>query len=78
VELPGIEPATEIALTCVNAVLDDAKVRETTRKYAKRPADTREVLTASTPEGPVASTVPMREVSSTNESRVEAEDLDGG
>jgi hypothetical protein len=33
VELPGIEPATEIDLTCGNAETDDAKVREMTRKY---------------------------------------------
>ena len=45
VELPGIEPAAEIVLTCRDA---DFLRRETTRKYAKRPADTREVLMAST------------------------------
>jgi hypothetical protein len=31
VELPGIEPATEITLSCRNVRIDDAKVRETTR-----------------------------------------------
>jgi hypothetical protein len=31
VELPGIEPGAEIALTCENVEIDDAKVRETTR-----------------------------------------------
>jgi hypothetical protein len=31
VELPGIEPVAEIALTCRDAESDDAKVRETTR-----------------------------------------------
>ena len=31
VELPGIEPASEIALTCGNAGLDDAKRRESRR-----------------------------------------------
>jgi hypothetical protein len=31
VELPGIEPVAEIALTCGNVETDDAKVRETTR-----------------------------------------------
>jgi hypothetical protein len=30
VELPGIEPVAEIALTCGNAAADDAKARETT------------------------------------------------
>jgi hypothetical protein len=30
VELPGIEPATEIVLTCRNVESDDAKARETT------------------------------------------------
>ena len=30
-ELPGIEPAVEIALTCGDAYLRYAKVRETTR-----------------------------------------------
>jgi NAD(P)-dependent dehydrogenase (short-subunit alcohol dehydrogenase family) len=35
VELPGIEPATEIPLTCRNAELDYAKVREATCGYAK-------------------------------------------
>jgi hypothetical protein len=30
VELPGIEPATEIALTCGNTEFDDAKRREST------------------------------------------------
>ena len=31
VELPGIEPSAEIALTCGNAESDDAKRRESTR-----------------------------------------------
>jgi hypothetical protein len=31
VELPGIEPGAEIALTCRNVESNDAKVRETTR-----------------------------------------------
>jgi hypothetical protein len=35
VELPGIEPATEIQLTCRNAEFDYAKVRETTRNYLR-------------------------------------------
>jgi len=35
VELPGIELATEIALSCGNAAADDAKTRETTWEYAK-------------------------------------------
>jgi hypothetical protein len=35
VELPGIEPASEIVLTCVNVEPDDAKRRETTWEYAK-------------------------------------------
>ena len=30
VELPGIEPSAEIALTCGNVESDDAKARETT------------------------------------------------
>jgi hypothetical protein len=30
VELPGIEPAAENAMTCANAEFDDAKRRETT------------------------------------------------
>jgi hypothetical protein len=30
VELPGIEPAAKIELTCRNAEFDDAKQRETT------------------------------------------------
>lgn len=30
VELPGIEPAPEIAMTCVNAQLEYAKRREST------------------------------------------------
>ena len=34
VELPGIEPAPKIAVTCGNAEFDDAKVRETTRNDA--------------------------------------------
>jgi hypothetical protein len=36
VELPGIEPATEIALTCKNAENHYAKVRETTRRDVRR------------------------------------------
>jgi hypothetical protein len=35
VELPGIEPATEIALTWVDVEFDYAKRRETTCGYAK-------------------------------------------
>ena len=31
VELPRIETGAEIALNCKNTILDDAKVRETTR-----------------------------------------------
>jgi len=31
VEVPGIEPATEIVLTCENAESANAKIRETTR-----------------------------------------------
>ena len=31
VELPGIEPVAEIALSCGNVETNDAKVRETTR-----------------------------------------------
>ena len=46
VELPGIEPAAGIGVTCGNIEIDDAK---TTRKYVKRPANTREMLMASTP-----------------------------
>ena len=34
-ELPGIEPATETALTWVNVEFDYAKLRETTWGYAK-------------------------------------------
>jgi hypothetical protein len=30
VELPGIEPAAKIGVTCGNTELDDAKQRETT------------------------------------------------
>jgi hypothetical protein len=30
VELPGIEPATEIPLACGNAEVDDANAREST------------------------------------------------
>jgi hypothetical protein len=37
VELPGIEPAAKIGVTCGNADSDDAKQRE---NDAKRPADT--------------------------------------
>jgi hypothetical protein len=29
-ELPGIEPVAEVALSCGNAEIDDAKVPETT------------------------------------------------
>jgi hypothetical protein len=32
VELPGIEPVAKIELNCGNAEINDAKVRETTRK----------------------------------------------
>ena len=32
VELPGIEPGAELALTCENIESDDAKVREATRR----------------------------------------------
>src|ERR1700730_9425474 len=46
VELPGIEPATKGALTCGNTEFYYAKARE---NNAKRPAETRKVLTASTP-----------------------------
>ena len=35
VELPGIEPATEMASNCENAESDDAKVRDTTCGYAE-------------------------------------------
>ena len=35
VELPGIEPAAKIDVSCGNAVTDDAKARETTRKYLR-------------------------------------------
>jgi hypothetical protein len=35
VELPGIEPATEMALTCGNVGNDYAKQREMTWGYAK-------------------------------------------
>jgi hypothetical protein len=35
VELPGIEPATKIVLTCGNAESDDAKRREKTCRDAK-------------------------------------------
>jgi hypothetical protein len=45
VELPGIETGAEIALTCKNTALDDAKVRETTRDDLR---NTRKALMAST------------------------------
>ena len=45
VELPGIEPATKMTLTCGDAESEYAKQRE---KYAKTPADTRRVLMATT------------------------------
>ena len=45
VELPGIEPVAETALTCGDAESDDAKQ---TPNDVRRPADTRKVLTAST------------------------------
>jgi hypothetical protein len=32
VELPGIELGTEMRVTCGNVKVDDAKVRETTRR----------------------------------------------
>jgi len=35
VELPGIEPASKIALTCGNAVTEYAKRRESTGKYLR-------------------------------------------
>jgi hypothetical protein len=35
VELPGIEPAPKMVVTCGNAEFDSAKVRETTRKYLR-------------------------------------------
>jgi hypothetical protein len=35
VELPGIEPGSKIDLSCVNAGINDAKVRETTRRYSE-------------------------------------------
>lgn len=35
VELPGIEPAAEMVLTCGNAEFEYAKRRETTCGYAK-------------------------------------------
>ena len=38
VELPGIEPATEIALSCGNAEAGYAKRRESTRNVALRPS----------------------------------------
>jgi hypothetical protein len=45
VELPGIEPAAEIGVTCGDAEFGDAKVRETTRNDLRIH---RKVLTAST------------------------------
>ena len=39
VELPGIEPAPKMAVTCGNAGLGYAKVREMTCGYAKRVDD---------------------------------------
>jgi hypothetical protein len=35
VELPGIEPAPKMVVTCGNAEFDYPKVRETTRKYLR-------------------------------------------
>ena len=36
VELPGIEPATESALSCENAGPGDAQVRQTTPKHMRK------------------------------------------
>jgi hypothetical protein len=50
VQLPGIEPATETALTCGHAEFDYVK---TTRNDAKRPAETQEVLMELTAHDPM-------------------------
>jgi hypothetical protein len=49
-ELPGIEPATEIALSCGNTEFDDAKQLETTRNDLRIH---RKVLMPSTPAADV-------------------------